>query len=90
MIRPSVIDKKIIRFRSDAKKGAYVGVSVYDLSGNEMGLLESSKKSLFIPLDLTGVAEMNLGEFNLKPFKNYMVVAKMGRLEAKKSVTYVP
>ena len=90
MIRPSVLDKKVIRFRSDAKKGAYVGVSVIDPSGNVMSIKGSSGRSFDLPLDAAGVAEINLSKFNLSPFKNYVVVAKMGGLEAKKSVIYVP
>jgi hypothetical protein len=90
MIRPSVLDKKIIRFRSDAKKGASVSVSVRDLSGNSMSLIDTKSRAISLELDSAGVAEVNLNKFNLKPFKNYVVVAKMGGLEAKKSVIYVP
>ena len=90
MIRPSMIEKKIIRFRSDAKKGAYVEVLVYDLSGNKMTLFDTKNDFVSLPLNSAGVAEVDLSKFNLKPFKNYTVVAKMGGLKAKKNVIYVP
>lgn len=90
MISPSIVDKKIIRFRSDAKPGALIKVSVFNLSGQKMRLLNSSSKSTSVRIDAVGVGEVDLSAFDLNPFKNYSVVAKMGGLEAKKSVIYVP
>ena len=90
MISPSLIDKRIVGFQTDASAGTKVEVSVFNLKGKKIRLKNSLDTSAFVDIDLNGRAIFDISRFRLEGFQKYKLLAKMGRLKAKKSVLYVP
>ena len=90
MVKPSILNKKIIRFKTDAPEGSLIRVSLESLSGDPIKHVETEKLYVHAEVKNAGVAEFDLSVFDLKPFKNYFVYAQMGGLKAKKQVTFVP
>lgn len=90
MVKPSILDKKIIRFKTDAPKGSKILIRVESLSGSSMLHTQSKRHYTYAKVENAGVAEFDLSSFDLKPFKNYFIHAQMAGLKAKKQVTFVP
>jgi|GEM_PF-3251655 len=90
MISPSLIDKKLIGFQTDASVGSKVEVSILNSDGREIRIKNSLDTSAFVAVDPEGRAIFDISRFRLKGFQKYTLLAKMGGLKAKKSVLYVP
>ncbi len=90
MISPSLIDKKLIGFQTDASVGSKVEVSVLNSDGKKIRLKNSLDTSAIVAIDPKGRAIFDISRFRLKGFQKYTLFAKMGGLKAKKSVLYVP
>lgn len=90
MVKPSILEKKIIRFKTDAPEGSKILVRVESLSGQSMPFTKTKKTHTYVQVKSAGVAELDISGFDLKPFKNYFIYAEMAGLKAKKQVTFVP
>lgn len=81
MLKPSLVDKTLIRVRTDVEPGKFVEVTAYTASG-DLVLTKNKARSLSVVVDDFGLAEINTNKFLMKDHKVYTLKARVGKIQA--------